>query len=368
MPIFMDRHDIPKEITAAHVAQMHQEDLKVEHLYQCRGITYWCDDKKHHAFCLIEAPNREAIQQMHNHAHGDFPHKIIEVDEKLVETFLGRIGDPEKIGNTELNIIKESAYRSIMVIETSSYIDRVEADQLSIFTQKFHSNITNTLNRFDGAVVKKNDCSYIVSFKSVSNAVLSALKIQADIKYITLKFDKPTRRLNIGIASGTPVTDKENIFEEVVNLTTRMSEVVAGEIVISSEVNYLFDTEKGPINIDKNKLRILDPVEEKFLTQLIDYIESVWKKPNIRVEDLCRVMGYSKSQLNRKLKSLTNKTPNNFIKDFKLDKSLDLFQRRKGNISQVAFEVGFNSPAYFTKCFHEKFGILPSTYTHQHIN
>ena len=47
MPIYMDRHDIPKEITATHVAQMHQEDLKVEHLYGCRGITYWCDDQKH---------------------------------------------------------------------------------------------------------------------------------------------------------------------------------------------------------------------------------------------------------------------------------------------------------------------------------
>lgn len=87
MPLYMDRHDTPPEITAKHVAEMHQADLKVEHLYGCKGITYWCDDKRHHPFCLIEAPNREAIQKMHDHAHGEVPYNIIEVDEKLVESF-----------------------------------------------------------------------------------------------------------------------------------------------------------------------------------------------------------------------------------------------------------------------------------------
>ncbi|MEQ9581248.1 MAG: DUF4242 domain-containing protein [Arenibacter sp.] len=56
MPIYMDRHEIPEEITAAHVAQMHREDLKIEHLYGCKGMTYWCDEKRRTAFCLIQAP------------------------------------------------------------------------------------------------------------------------------------------------------------------------------------------------------------------------------------------------------------------------------------------------------------------------
>ena len=80
MPIYMDRHDIPEEITAEHVAQMHQEDLKVQHLYGCKGMTYWCDEHRRTAFCLIEAPNEQAIKDMHNNAHGEVPHKIIEVN------------------------------------------------------------------------------------------------------------------------------------------------------------------------------------------------------------------------------------------------------------------------------------------------
>ena len=116
MPIYMDRHDVPEGYTAEHVAQMHQEDLRVEHLYGCKGMTYWCDDKRKIAFCLIQAPNKEAIEEMHNHAHGDFPHKIIEVDPTLVESFLGRIEDPKNIRDIHPNIIDDSAFRILMAI------------------------------------------------------------------------------------------------------------------------------------------------------------------------------------------------------------------------------------------------------------
>lgn len=363
----MDRHDISPEITAAHVAEMHQADLKVEHLYGCKGMTYWCDEKRHHAFCLIEAPNKEALQKMHDHAHGSFPHSIIEVDEKIVSSFLGRIEDPLNSLETEINIIDDSAYRGIMVIETKNHLNRVEANQLSLFTEKFHKSILKTLKKFKGTIVQQNDCSYLVSFKSISNAIYSALKIQSDLKFITPKFDTNQRMLNVAIGSGTPVTTRGSIFEEVINSTTRMCEVVKGEIIVSNEVSNLFRIENRNSILENNDVRILELVEEKFLNQLMDCVEDIWNNPTIKVENLCKELGLSKSQLYRKLKSLTGKSPNSFIKDIKLNKSLNLFHDKLGNVSEIAFEVGFNSPAYFTKCFYEKFGILPSKYMQQHI-
>ena len=363
----MDRHDIPKEISAEHVAEMHKIDMEVEHLFDCKGITYWCDDKRHHAFCLIEAPNKEALQKMHDHAHGEFPASIIEVDEKLVASFLGRMEDPINTSNNELNIIDDSAFRAIMLIETNNSLNRAEANQLSIFTQKFHRSVLKTLKKFEGSIVKQNDCSYLVSFKSTSNAVFAALKLQENMKYITPKFDKKNRMLNIAIGSGTPVTTKNGFFEETISLTTRMCEIVKGNIVVDSEIRKTFSLENRNYNLDVNHVKSLSPREEKFLTSLMDFTDEIWRKPNIKVEDLCKELGLSKSQLYRKLKSLTNKSPNNFIKGVKLNRSLNLFQKRLNNVSEIAFEVGFNSPAYFTKCFQEKFGILPSKYTQQHI-
>ena len=73
----------------------------------------------------------------------------------------------------------------VMVIETSDYLHRLEANQFSIFTQKLHNGIANN--------------TYIVHFNSVTNAILCALKIQNNFKYITPKFDKSIRRLKIGI-------------------------------------------------------------------------------------------------------------------------------------------------------------------------
>ena len=94
MPIFMDRHEVSESVSAESVAQLHKEDLKIEKQFNCRGLTYWYDDIKKLAFCLVEAPNKESIHNMHNHAHGEIPHVILEVDENIVESFLGRIEDP----------------------------------------------------------------------------------------------------------------------------------------------------------------------------------------------------------------------------------------------------------------------------------
>ena len=106
----MDRHDVSESITAEKIAELHQEDLKVQRQFDCRGLTYWFDDKRKTAFCLIEAPDKNAIVNMHNKAHGDVPHSIIEVEASIVESFLGRIEmvdvyDDEEVVNVEFDFV-----------------------------------------------------------------------------------------------------------------------------------------------------------------------------------------------------------------------------------------------------------------------
>ncbi|WP_338359104.1 nickel-binding protein [Yeosuana marina] len=368
MPIYLDLHEMPDGVTAEHVAEMHQADLKIEHKFNCRGLTYWCDEKRQTAFCLIEAPNKKALKDLHTHAHGDVPKRIIEVDGNIVESFLGRIEDPEKSQNTALNIINDPAFRVLMVIETSNFLDRLEANQFTIFTQKFHNSVSKCLQKFNGNIVKKNNNNYLVSFKTVTDAVLCAQKIQYQFKYVTPKFDPSSRKLNIAISSGVPVTDKENIFEEAITLATRMCDIIKETFVITSEVNALYESENRNATVDKESVRVLKATDEKFLTQLMDFIEDKWHKSDFDVSFFSKALGYSKSQLNRKLKNLTGLSPNNFLKEFRLQKALQLLYKQHGNISEIAFETGFNSPAYFSKCFLDKYHILPSKYIQQHIS
>ncbi|MDN3687458.1 DUF4242 domain-containing protein [Cyclobacterium jeungdonense] len=109
MPLFMDRHDIPG-VSAEDVANAHQKDLSIQAKFDCRALTYWFDEEEGMAFCLIEAPNKEAVQRLHNYAHGLIPNQVIEVEPNLVASFLGRIKDPAPTGDS-FTVINDPAFR-----------------------------------------------------------------------------------------------------------------------------------------------------------------------------------------------------------------------------------------------------------------
>jgi AraC-like DNA-binding protein len=363
MPIYMDRHDVSEEVTAAHVAQLHQEDLKIEHLFNCKGLTYWFDAKRKTAFCLMHAPNREAIEKMHDTAHGNIPHSIIEVDETIVESFLGRIEDPKKSLNAELNIINDPAFRTIMVIGIKRLsFKNSTTRQLDLVICDYIASIAKALKKFKGSIVKQKSGYFLTSFDSVTNAVLCALEIQVTLgKAIS----DHVIELNVGISAGIPVTDKDGIFEDTIKSAERLCDVVIGQIVISSEVQDLYESENSNISIDKELVHTLDPSDEKFVNMLMDFTEREWCNTNINAEGFSKSLGYSKSQLYRKMVSVTGKSPNNFIMEYRLNRALKLLNKVDENISQIAFETGFNSPEYFSKCFCKKFGVLPSAYLKQ---
>ena len=363
MPIYMDRHDVPENITAEHVAEMHQADLKVQHLYGCKGLTYWCDENRNTAFCLIDAPNEKALQEMHNHAHGELPHSIIEVDANLVESFLGRIEDPEKPAGADLQVIDDSAFRILMVIGSkrnslANTLSRQDRDDL----QQFNEELSNMLTNFYGAVVKQNIACTLVSFISVTKAVLCALELQAKFKEAV---NNNTLELKIGLSAGDPVTENNNLFEDTTQIIERMYDTVNGSIIVSAVIKDLYKSENLTESMDEELIKVLNPAEEKFLNSLMDYTEKTWTDTELTVEDFSKNLGLSKSQLYRKMVALSGKSPNTFIKEYRLNKALKLLKQQQGNISEIAFDTGFNSPSYFSKCFLDTYGILPSAYSKQ---
>jgi AraC-like DNA-binding protein len=141
-----------------------------------------------------------------------------------------------------------------------------------------------------------------------------------------------------------------------------MCKIVKGEIILSSEVKELYDSENPRGLPREKKAYCLTPMEERFLNSLMDFTESVWNDTNFKVDDLGKPVGCSKSQLYRKMMSLTGKSPNSFIRDYRLGEALTLLHKSTKNISEVAYETGFTSPSYFSKCFHKQYGRNPSEY------
>lgn len=363
MPIYMDRHDVSEEVTAENVAHLHQQDLLVQQDFDCRGLTYWFDDKRKTAFCLVEAPNDEAIQKMHNHAHGQVPHSIIEVDASIVESFLGRIEDPEKSKNTDLNIINDPAFRIIMMFRIGVFLlDRNELRQNEAFFNSSKASISDKLGYFNGRVVKQDSNSILVSFDSVSNAVNCAVQLQSIFKAFRAKGKNANIDLKIGLSSGVPVTSKKAIFEDTIKMAERMCFIANVNLVVSSEVKDLYKSENLNSFIEEGWVLALSASEEKFLTQFMDFVEDSWREPEIKVDDFSKALGLSKSQIYRTMMILFDKSPNTFLREYRLSKALELLNKQTNNISEIAFETGFSSPSYFSKCFQKRYGIIPSEY------
>lgn len=70
MTLFMDTHDIDGGVTASDVAQAHLADLKTQDKYGVRYLRYWVDEGAGKIFCLVDAPDAEAANQVHREAHG----------------------------------------------------------------------------------------------------------------------------------------------------------------------------------------------------------------------------------------------------------------------------------------------------------
>jgi len=155
---------------------------------------------------------------------------------------------------------------------------------------------------------------------------------------------------------------KQLIFEDTIKLAERIAALVKGEIVVSAEVKELYKSENANTFIKGKGITSLMEPDEKFITLLMDYTDKVWHDANLKVDHFCKPLGRSKSQLYRKMILLTGQSPNTFIKEYRLNEALKLLRKNAGNISEIAFEAGFTSPSYFTKCFKKKFGLLPALY------
>ncbi|MEL6274006.1 MAG: DNA-binding response regulator, partial [Bacteroidota bacterium] len=114
---------------------------------------------------------------------------------------------------------------------------------------------------------------------------------------------------------------------------------------------------EGTIKLKEIAVTSLD---EQFLQSLVEIIERRIDDDELTIEELASEVGVSRVQLHRKLKSLTGKSPSVFLRTIRLHRSKELLEKGAGNVSEVCFDVGFSSLAYFSKCFKDEFGIKPS--------
>lgn len=357
MPYFIDRHELNDSITPEAAAQHHLEDLKIQQQFNCRKISYWYDEISRVAFCLFEAPDKESVVQMHKTAHHNVPNQIIEVNKSIIDSFLKQIQRLPDLDKLEMH----GALPTFLACDLTAMRLNRNWQELKQRRKEYINSVNQTVGDFGGNIISQVGSFFLVAFHSGATAISCAIKMHKEF-YGTQQVPKGKYQLKIGVSGGIPGEKEDGNIKASVRLAKRLCYAAQEKILVTLEVKNLFQSENMKVTIKGDRIKSIPPNDAAFITSLLNYMNGNWKNPNLHVNNLEAHLACSKSQVYRKMVSLFGQSPNIFIKEYRLNRATELLRQKKGNISEVAFETGFNSPSYFTKCFQKEFGLKPSEY------
>lgn len=147
-------------------------------------------------------------------------------------------------------------------------------------------------------------------------------------------------------------------------LMARISNLLRSRLQLKNLFGNTEDNTKEPAASDEapaTEREVAEPaITDTFLLKFRDFIEKNMSDSDLNVETIGAELGLSRVQLYRKVKALTGQSPVELLRTARLQKGRQLLQTSGKTISEIAYEVGFTAPSYFTKCFKDEFGISPS--------
>lgn len=236
MPIFLDRHDLTG-LTAADVAEAHRKDLELQSHYGVRFLTYWFDDTRGTAFCLIDAPDIETAMRVHDEAHGEIARDVIEVDLSAVEAFLGRVSDPAVAG-CDHRVDVDPALRTIMftdIVDSTAMTERLGDTRAVEMVRAHDAMVRRALHDQGGREVKHLGDGIMAAFGDATAAVDAARAIQRAFEAFNLA-SREKLRVRIGLDAGEPVSDHNDLFGATVQRAARLCQSAEPDAIVVSEI------------------------------------------------------------------------------------------------------------------------------------
>lgn len=361
MPLYMDFHKIDN-VTVEDVKVAHIADKAIQDKYGVRYHQFWVNQEAGTVFCLMEGPDAATCELVHQLAHGNVACALTEVEPGFYEKMMGSGHRIDQGHVQHKNGLIDNGYRTIIVFAIIGKTKAEHSKDLQQFQKPewardiVYSNIANHNGR---EILWEIDDSIIAAFDDVSQAISCAFQTQ-----LQLEQDKnlqPGIVFRIGASASQPVTADGDFFQESIKLAHRLCMIAeSGQVITSSLVaklcvhNQLF---KNNYPVKSLKLN-----EEEFFSNLVNITEEKIGDERFDLNELCAAVSVSRPQLYRKIMSLTGLSPNDFVRHLRLTKALTMLKQQRMNIAEIAYETGFSSPSYFSKCFTEKFGCAPSAF------
>lgn len=363
--MFMDYHK-GLSLSIDDVKKAHIADEAVQSKYGVVYHQFWVNEQDGTVFCLMEGPDKEACASVHREAHGGVACSIVEVAVGFYKLLMGNGHIIEGGHVKHSDGSADVAIRNILLLN----IQGVTTVTRSIDYRKMKAPLPakqlaiSEVAEFGGREVTwLHDDSLVSVFDSTQQALKCAVHLQK--KLLELKTTAENDEWNIlfrmGLAAGQPLTDHGELFSETITLARRLCAVAnPNEIILSSAIQdrcNIDELTSGPA-----ALRVLTARDQDFISHLFSISEEKLADEYFNVDSLSRNIGMSRPQLYRKVISLTGKSPNDFLRDLRMDKALSLIRKKAGNISEIALEVGYSNPSYFARCFQVRYGCTPSRF------
>ncbi|MDB5250705.1 MAG: histidine kinase, partial [Segetibacter sp.] len=299
----------------------------------------------------IQLPLGNAHLEKHHMAEsrGDSP--VLYEDEKVYTSDL----EPDQATKNGMEGIKTEKEHSILIIEDN--------EELRLFLK------TKLQTNYEILEAENGQSALKEAFDAVPDLIISDVVIPGKdgLTLVNIiKTDIRTSHIPIILLTG-----KTNIEHQIEGMKT-MADVY---ITKPFNVQFLEHTIKSllsnramlkehftselPSNL---KTHTIGKLDKKFVSEFTSLVESNLSNEEFAVDDVCKQLGVSRVQLYRKVKALLNINVNDYILNCRLQKAKYLLQHEEFNISEIAYKVGFSSPAYFSTVFKSKFGVTPKAF------
>lgn len=269
MPLYMDRHKLP-DVSAEQVAHAHAQDLQVAHKHNVTFRTYWFDAHACTAFCLIEAASPDALVAAHADSHGLLPSEIIEVDPIVVEAFLGRISDPAATVSGAAPI-SEAGRRVVMftdIVGSTDMTARIGDARAVDLVRAHDSMVRRELALVGGREVKHMGDGIMAAFTDEQAAVSCACCILRGVQSFNASSSEPLH-IRIGLHSGEPVDDNNDLFGATVQIASRIcADAAVDAIVVTEDVHTALD---GQFQLTPLGRRMLKGLREPLPLYAVDW-------------------------------------------------------------------------------------------------
>lgn len=318
-------------------------------------VKYWFNKQNRKAIGIFDAQNKEILQNLLQDKEHKLQVEIVDIENESFDRIAGQLGRLTQ---------GASDYKAGFVLcrkVSPEPIEMEESKQFKYLLDEFNQKTKNIVYNHGGEWLSSSDDYLLVYFDYLEDALNCSMELCRVFDDCRQKVHSCKVSMNIGMSLNDSESRSSQPSKRSVTVARRLSYINNNLIMLSCFLKDHYQAVAQEFG-DNCRVRLLTYSEEKFLNKLMDCLELKWQDENFQVEDIGRQLNCSKSKIYRQMMNLIGQSPNHFIREYRLNRSIDLIRSRRSNISEIAFEAGFGSPSYFSHCFQKRFGLNPSDF------